>query len=101
HLPSYGLPAAQVRPHVRILGLSTHSVAEAIAAEQARADFVIFGPVFDTPGKQAVGLEALRSVTAAVHIPVIAIGGITHANSSQVMETGAAGIAAIRLFQSL
>jgi thiamine monophosphate synthase len=76
-------------------------VAEAIAAEHAQADFIIFGPVFDTPGKHAVGLDALRSVTAAIHIPVIAIGGITHANSEQVMEAGAAGIAAIRLFQSL
>src|SRR5262245_2543312 len=101
HLPTYGLPAAQVRPQVRILGVSTHSVVEAIAAEQAQADFVIFGPVFDTPGKQAVGLEALRSVTAAVHIPVIAIGGITNSNSAQIMESGAAGIAAIRSFQSL
>jgi thiamine-phosphate pyrophosphorylase len=100
HLPAYGLPAAQVRPHVRILGVSTHTVAEAIAAEKAQADFVIFGPIFETPGKRAVGVEALRSVTAAVHIPVIAVGGITDSNSGQVMVAGAAGIAAIRLFQS-
>jgi thiamine-phosphate pyrophosphorylase len=99
HLPAYGLPAVQVRPRVRILGVSTHSVAEAIAAEQAQADFIVFGPIFETPGKQAVGLEALRSVTAAVHIPVLAIGGITHANSKHVVEAGAAGVAAIRLFQ--
>jgi thiamine-phosphate pyrophosphorylase len=99
HLPAYGLPAVQVRPRVRILGVSTHSMVEAVAAEHAQADFIIFGPIFDTPGKQAVGLEALRSVTSAVHIPVLAIGGITHSNAGQIIEAGAAGIAAIRLFQ--
>jgi Thiamine monophosphate synthase len=101
HLPGNGLPAVYIRPRVRILGVSTHTVAQAIAAEKAQADFVIFGPIFNTPGKQAVGLEALRSVTSAVHIPVIAIGGITNDNSARIMETGAAGIAGIRLFQSL
>ena len=100
HLPAYGLPAIEVRPRVRVLGVSTHSIPEAIAAEQAQADFIIFGPIFDTPGKHAVGLEALRSVTAAVHIPVLAIGGITNSNSGQIMEAGASGIAGIRLFQA-
>jgi thiamine-phosphate pyrophosphorylase len=100
HLPAYGLPAIEVRPRVRVLGVSTHSIPEAIAAEQAQADFVIFGPIFDTPGKHAVGLDALRSVTAAVHISVIAIGGITNSNSGQIMEAGASGIAGIRLFQA-
>ena len=100
HLPGNGLPAVEVRPRVRILGVSTHSVAEALAAQEAQADFVIFGPIFDTPGKQAVGVEALRFVTAAVHIPVLAIGGIRDSNSDEVMAAGAAGIAAIRLFQA-
>jgi thiamine-phosphate diphosphorylase len=84
---------------VRVLGVSVHSVEEAIEAEKARADFVVFGPVFDTPGKTAVGLEPLRTVVATVKIPVIAIGGITTPNVARVLQAGAAGVAGIRLFQ--
>ena len=99
HLPGDGLPAAQVRPHVRTLGISCHSIDEAIQAERDGVDYIIFGPVFDTPGKKAVGLDALRRVTSVVKIPVLAIGGITSENTSTVIEAGASGIAAIRLFQ--
>lgn len=99
HLPSNGLPTARVRPLVRVLGRSTHTLEEALQAEQDGADFVIFGPVFETPGKTPVGLEALRKVAAAVRIPVLAIGGITPENTSLVIEAGAAGVAAIRRFQ--
>ena len=100
HLPGQGLPTAKVRPLVRTLGRSVHSADEAIAAEAGGADFVIFGPIFETPGKNPVGLEALRAVTQAVKIPVLAIGGITHENTPLVLGAGAAGIAAIRLFQA-
>jgi thiamine-phosphate pyrophosphorylase len=99
HLPSDGLPADRVRPLVKLLGISTHSLQEARAAEQARADFIVFGPIFDTPGKNAIGLDPLREVAAAVRIPVLAIGGMTKANVQQVLATRAAGVAAIRLFQ--
>ena len=99
HLPGNGLPIERVRPLVRLLGCSTHTVEEAVHAERAGADFVIFGPVFETPGKTPVGIDALRSVAAAVRIPVLAIGGITNENTQQVLNAGAAGIAAIRLFQ--
>lgn len=99
HLPSDGLPAARVRPLVKLLGVSTHSVSEAVEAEKAHADFIVFGPVFDSPGKSAVGLEPLKKVVSAVGIPVLAIGGITAANSDKVIQAGAAGIAGIRLFQ--
>jgi thiamine-phosphate pyrophosphorylase len=100
HLPGNGLAVERVRPFVRLLGCSTHSVDEAVLAERGGADFVIFGPVFDTPGKTPVGIEALRRVAAAVGIPVLAIGGITHKNTDEVRNAGARGIAAIRLFQS-
>jgi thiamine-phosphate pyrophosphorylase len=99
HLPSHGLPADRVRPLVKLLGISTHSLQDAMTAEQARADFIVFGPIFDTPGKSAIGLAPLREVAAAVRIPVLAIGGITKANTQQILATGAAGIAGIRLFQ--
>ena len=99
HLPGDGLPAVQVRPHVRTLGVSCHSIEEAVQAESAGVDYIIFGPVFDTPGKNAVGIETLRRVIRAVEIPVLAIGGITYANTPAVIEAGASGIAAIRMFQ--
>ena len=99
HLPANGLPPNLVRPMVRIMGVSTHSIEEALAAQQAGADFIVFGPVFDTPGKQVVGLDALREVVANVKVPVLGIGGIQAANLHSVMQAGAAGIAAIRLFQ--
>jgi thiamine-phosphate pyrophosphorylase len=99
HLPSHGLPAERVRPLVKILGVSTHSAEEAVAAETAGADFVVFGPIFDTPGKTAIGLEPLQRVVAAVRIPVIAIGGITSETTDAVLAAGAAGVAGIRLFQ--
>ena len=98
-LPGSGLPPARVRPLVKYLGVSVHTLEEALAAQMANADFVVFGPIFDTPGKDAVGLEPLRLVTAAIKIPVLAIGGITKENSGDVLAAGAAGIAAIRLFQ--
>ena len=99
HLPAYGLPATTVRPLVDVLGVSTHTIGEARNAEAAGADFVVFGPIFDTPRKTPVGLDRLRRVTAAVRIPVLAIGGINQENTPLVMDVGAAGIAAIRMFQ--
>jgi thiamine-phosphate pyrophosphorylase len=99
HLPSNGLPAHRVRPFVQLLGVSTHNIQEALDAEKAHADFIVFGPVFDSPGKTAVGVAALREITAAVRIPVLAIGGMTWTNAQEVLDTDAAGIAGIRLFQ--
>jgi thiamine-phosphate pyrophosphorylase len=100
HLPSNGLPAARVRPLVKLLGVSVHTLEEAFAAEAAGADFIVFGPIFETPGKHAVGLEPLRKVAAAIKIPVLAIGGLTLDNSPSVLAAGASGIAGIRLFQA-
>ncbi len=99
-LPANGLPAKRVRPFVKVLGVSTHTVEEAIAASGAGADFIVFGPIFNTPGKNAVGLEPLRQVVSAVKTPVLAIGGMTSETIPLVMEAGAAGFAAIRLFQT-
>ncbi len=101
HLPAKGLPAHRVRPLVKMLGVSTHTIEEAIAAEIVGADFIVFGPIFATPGKQAIGLQPLQLVTAALRIPVLAIGGLTYENAESVMKSGAAGIAGIRLFQRL
>jgi len=100
-LPENGLPAHHVRPLVRLVGVSTHSPDSSLAAEKAAADFIVFGPIFDTPGKTAVGLPALRSIASSVKIPVLAIGGITRDNVPLVIDAGAAGFAAIRMFQRL
>jgi thiamine-phosphate diphosphorylase len=99
HLPADGLPPHKVRPLIKVMGASTHSVEEATAAERAGADFIVFGPIFESPGKTPVGLMALTRVVSAVAIPVIAIGGINAANWQSVLDAGAAGIAGIRLFQ--
>lgn len=101
HLPANGLPIASVRPLIRLLGVSTHGLDDVRNAETAGADFVVFGPVFDTPGKTPVGVNRLRAVAAATKLPVLAIGGIHPDNIAQVLEAGAAGIAGIRLFQSI
>ena len=99
HLPANGLPASEVRPLVDLLGVSTHTLQEAVHAERAGANFIVFGPVFGTPGKKPVGIGRLKQACSAVSIPVLAIGGINKENTPLVMEAGASGIAAIRLFQ--
>ena len=99
HLPANGLPPDRARPLVKVLGVSTHSLPEAMDAERAHSDFIVFGPVFDTPGKTAVGVKALSEITSRINIPVLAIGGITHENTAEVLAAGATGIAGIRVFQ--
>ncbi len=84
------------------VGVSTHSLEEAEEAERSGADFVVFGPVFETESKKVygppVGLDALAAVTARVKIPVLAIGGINLANFRETLYHGAAGVAGISLF---
>jgi thiamine-phosphate pyrophosphorylase len=81
------------------VGASVHSVEEAQTAAGEGADFIVFGPVFDTPSKRPYGppqgLEALHRVTAAVATPVLAIGGITVARVRDVLAAGAAGVGVI------
>ena len=86
-----------------LIGVSCHSLEAARSAAGGGADYLFFGPIFATPSKSAFGapqgLERLATVCRAVSIPVLAIGGITLANASECLATGASGIAAIRLFQ--
>jgi thiamine-phosphate pyrophosphorylase len=71
--------------------------------ERDGADYVFFGPIFPTPSKEHFGppqgVESLAQVCGATSIPVLAIGGITPAKAESCVIAGAAGIAAIRLFQ--
>jgi len=88
----------RVVPSGFIIGQSCHSIDDVRAA--GAADFLLFGPVFATPGKgPAVGLEALRSAAEISTAPVYALGGITRENAESCVLAGAAGIAAIRMFQ--
>ena len=86
-----------------LIGASCHSVEAARAAESGGADYIHFGPVYATPSKAAFGppqgIERLRAVCTAVRIRVIAIGGVTFENARDCLAAGAAGFAAIRLFQ--
>ena len=81
------------------IGASVHSLEGARTAEADGADWIVFGPVYDTPSKRAYGapqgLDALARVTAGVARPVIAVGGITPERVTEVRATGAAGVAVI------
>ena len=86
-----------------LLGVSCHSLQEARAAADAGADYIFFGPIFVTPSKRSFGppqgLGRLRSACEAVAIPVIAIGGVNAESGCECIGAGAAGVAAIRMFQ--
>jgi len=86
-----------------LIGASCHSLEAAKRAAQEGADYIFFGPVFATPSKAAFGspqgLERLAEVCRSVPIPVVAIGGITAENATDCLESGAGGIAAIRMVQ--
>lgn len=105
HLTTHSLPVEVVRKIYGaefLIGVSTHSLDEARAAAAAGADFVVFGPVFETESKRAYGqpqgLDKLSEVTRELgEFPVVAIGGITRENAGECFDAGASGVAAIRL----
>ena len=96
------LDAYQLRRDL-FVGKSCHTLESVVVAEREGADYVFFGPVFATPSKAEFGspqgVELLGKVCRSVKIPVIAIGGIALENAAECLTAGAAGIAAIRLFQ--
>jgi thiamine-phosphate pyrophosphorylase len=83
----------------KLLGASTHSLAEAQQAEQNGADFILFGPVYFTPSKavygEPQGLAALKKIVEKIPSPVYAIGGIKPENINDVRATGIRGVALI------
>ena len=112
HLGEKSLPVEAVTEWRRstgrldfLIGVSSHSLESARKAERSGADYIFFGPVFETPSKSAFGapqgIERLREVCASVEIPVLAIGGVNLENARECTAAGAAGIAAIRLFQDV
>jgi len=103
HLGQDDLPPAAARDLLgvrAVIGVSTHSVEQAIAAARLAVDYIAIGPVFDTTSKErpdpVVGLEGLCRVRAAVgHLPLVAIGGITAERAVSVLEAGADSVAVI------
>jgi thiamine-phosphate pyrophosphorylase len=102
HLPVNSFTPADARRLLgpgALIGTSTHSLAEARAAADGGADFIVFGPLFDTPSKRPfgspVGLPALAEVTRSVSLPVLAIGGMTAQRVEAVRRHGARGAAVV------
>lgn len=110
HLTQNSIPADAVRRAAHasrvtrhasrfLIGVSTHSLKEAKEAEKAGADFITLGPIYRTPSKlkygKPLGLDTLKQVSRKVSVPVFAIGGIKRQRISDVMKTGASGVALI------
>lgn len=111
HLGGASIPVAETVQWCRagnaepdfIVGASCHDVQEAIAAERSGGNYIFFGPVYESPSKMKFGapqgVGKLAEVCGRVQIPVLAIGGIDEENAGTCLRAGAAGVAAIRLFQ--
>lgn len=105
HLATRSIEASVIRRTFGarfLIGVSTHSLAEAQKARDDGADFAVFGPIFDTASKRIygppVGIERLGEAAATLSpFPIIALGGITLENAAYALGAGASGIAAIRL----
>ncbi|HLY62847.1 MAG TPA: thiamine phosphate synthase [Terriglobia bacterium] len=106
HLGTSSMPPEAVRSCVGadfLVGVSCHSLDEALRAEAAGANYVLLGPIFPTPSKLAygppLGLQTLRDTSARLKIPVFALGGINVERARPCLEAGARGLAGISLFQ--
>jgi thiamine-phosphate pyrophosphorylase len=104
NLPENDVPVAAARALMgeRLVGRSVHSLESALRAESEGADYVIFGPVWASashPASAPAGIEALAEVARTLRIPVIAIGGVTEGRIAECHAAGAAGYAAIGMFE--
>jgi thiamine-phosphate pyrophosphorylase len=104
HLPERDIATSDARRLLgkRLVGRSVHSLEGAAAAEREGADYLIYGPVWPSashPGVTPVGVDALAKVARSVRIPVLAIGGVTPERIAECHDAGAAGFAAIGLFE--
>lgn len=102
HLPTNSFSVRAARKLLgksKLIGVSTHSIAEVEAANRAGANFVVFGPVYDPISKNAngppAGIDALRAACELSDIPVYALGGITPDRIAELSECEVAGVAAI------
>jgi len=102
HIGQKSIPAHAVKKIVQdklIIGVSTHSLEEALEAERDGADFITLGPIYETPSKlkygKPIGVDTLKRVKSKLSMPVFGIGGIKLDKVREVKETGADGIALI------
>lgn len=100
HLGQDDLPIEEVRRHFSgVIGVSTHDLAQARAAERAGADLIGFGPVLPTRSKAepgpVVGFEGLTRCRAEVELPIVAIGGLDATSAARAHAAGAELVAAI------
>jgi thiamine-phosphate pyrophosphorylase len=102
HLGGQSLPVKAARAMMgdeKYVAVSTHSLKEALDAQEDGADFITFGPVYKTPSKAIygppVGVATLEEVCRALTIPVFGLGGIGPDNAVEVLKAGAYGIAVI------
>ena len=108
HLRADSMPTREARKSLGkgyLIGQSVHSAEEALQSEQDGADFVVLGPLYETPSKQRygppLGLDVIREAVRHCTVPVYAIGGLTPVRVERVMAAGAAGVAVISsIFQA-
>jgi thiamine-phosphate pyrophosphorylase len=102
HLRSNSLPVSVARQLLGaqcLLGISVHTVEEAIQVESQGADYIILGPIYETPSKQMfgppLGIHTLEKVCRLVRIPIFGIGGVTAVRAHEMRRAGAFGVAVI------
>ena len=102
HLGWESLPFGVVRKLLgfeKLIGVSTHNRQEALQAQEYGADYITFGPIFDTPSKAGLlkptGVEEIQKLKNEINLPIVALGGINEKNVESVLNGGADGIAVI------
>ncbi len=103
HLGQDDLPVqiarAMIKDKSKLIGYSTHSLKQARMAIKEGADYIGFGPIFETPTKpnyQVTGLDLIKKIVKTAKIPVVCIGGIDQSNAKSVVKAGANRIAVVR-----
>ncbi|HYR60536.1 MAG TPA: thiamine phosphate synthase [Nitrospiraceae bacterium] len=102
HLRGNSLPVSVARQLLgvqRLLGVSVHAVEEVLSAQSQGADYIVLGPIYETPSKQMfgppLGIHTLEKACRLVRIPIIGIGGVTVARAREMRRAGAFGVAVI------
>ena len=102
HLRNNSLPVSVARHLLgpqRLLGISAHAIEEAMQAEAQGADYIVLGPIYQTPSKlmfgPPLGIHTLEETCRRVHVPIVGIGGVTAARAREMRHAGAFGAAVI------
>jgi len=96
--------ARKILGDYKIIGISTHSMQQALKAQKDGADYISVGPIFKTPSKPGVkplGISTVKRIKAKIHVPIVAIGGIDRANIGRIHKAGVSRTAGIRAFSTV